>query len=290
MKTCIFMMLALVATSIAVGAQDRREREVREFLSRYDKAVADREVATLELMLAEDYVYTGASGRRSDRSRVLAFYKREKTAPSNRRISLIHDNVKIRAVGSMAVITNAYTSQTAPLDPPDAEVEITRGIHIVVFEKRKNRWLVIAEQDTEQPHDEKPMIQQVFKAGQAYNELMKRIKSGRSYEDLEKGGDIAALKQILADDYSSVNSDGEVINKTEELERYKTIRITLSSSEILEQNVRIIDNNTAVETGKIRRIGAKDGGAFDIAIRYTTTWVFCDGRWQIIAEHASTIK
>jgi len=81
----------------------------------------------------------------------------------------------------MAVVTNDYTSQTTPIDEPDTYT----GRHTGVFEKRNGRWMVIAE-DTEEIHDDKLMERQVAKAGRDYNELIKRLRSGRSSAELER--------------------------------------------------------------------------------------------------------
>lgn len=262
---------------------------MRGFLAEYDKAVSSRDIACLERVLPDDYVFTGASGRLSDRTRVLRFFREQRDAPAYRINSLKHQNVIVRVVGNMAVVTNDYTSQATPIHLPDAEPQTTTGRHTGVFEKRKGRWMVIAEQDTEQPNDDKLMEQQVLKAGREYNELMKRLKSGRSYAELEKSGDIAALNQLLADEYPCTSRDGEISSKAEELAGYKTNRIRLQTAELSEQKVRVIDNNTAVETGKIRYVGTNAGQSFDFTKRYTTTWVLADN-WQIIADHTSLVK
>jgi ketosteroid isomerase-like protein len=282
--------LIIVSTFTAIAQISKDEQEVRGFLAEYDKAVSSRDIAFLERVLPEDYVYTGANGRMSDRTRVLNFFKRQRDKPTSRTHSLRHDNVNVRVVGKMVVVTNDYTSETTPIDSPDAEPQTNKGRHIVVFEKRNGRWMVIAEQDTEQVHDDKLMEQQVLKAGREYNELMKRLKSGRSYAELEKSGDIAALKRLLADEYTYTSRDGEIFSKAEDLEGYKTNQIKLESAELLEQKVRVIDNNTAVETGKIRYVGTNAGQPFDITKRYTTTWINWGERWQIMADHTSAVK
>ncbi|MDM7921471.1 MAG: nuclear transport factor 2 family protein [Pyrinomonadaceae bacterium] len=283
-------VLIIVSVFTAAGQTGDAEQEVRAFFARYDKAVADRDIHFLESVLAEEYVYNGAGGRATDRARFIAFFKRVKEKPAYRTVELVHDNIWVRVVGNMAVATNDYMSRTAPIDQPDAEPQTTRGRHMIVFEKRDGRWMVIAEQDTEQPNDDKLAEQQVRRAGREYNELMKRLKSGRSFEELEKAGDIAALRNVLADEYLYTSRDGEVSNKTEDIDGYRTNRIRLTSAEHLDQKVRVVDNNTAVETGAIRYIGTNNGVPFDITKRYTTTWVSWSGRWRIIADHTSMVK
>jgi ketosteroid isomerase-like protein len=161
---------------------------------------------------------------------------------------------------------------------------------MVAFEKRRGRWMVIAEQDTEQPNDDKLMEQQVLKAGREYNDLMKRLKSGLSYTELEKKGDIAALRRMLADDYLYTSRDGKISTKTQDVEGYRTNQVKLESAVFLDQKVRMVDNYTAVETGMIRYVGTNAGKPFDITKRYTTTWVGWSGRWQIVADHTSVVE
>ncbi|MDI1241850.1 MAG: nuclear transport factor 2 family protein [bacterium] len=283
--------LAIVSCFAAVAQNHEAEAEVRGFMIQYDKAVAERNIAFLKAVLAEDYVYTGANGRAADRARVLAFFRRVKEKPSSRMVSLVHDNIKARVVGDMAVVTNDYMSRTVPIDAPDSEPQTTRGRHMVAFEKRRGRWMVIAEQDTEQPNDDdKLMEQQVLKARREYNDLVKRLKSGLSYTELEKKGDIAALRRVLADGYIYTSHNGKISTKTQELEGYRTNQVKLESAVLLDQKVRLVDNYTAVETGMIRYVGTNAGKPFDVTKRYTTTWIGWSGQWQIVSHHTSAVE
>ena len=291
----IHQMIAIATFTVVspftlAGQNSNAEQEVRVFIAEYDRAVASRDIAFLERVMPDDYVFTGASGRKSDRAQALKFFTQQRDKPSYRMISLKHENVIVRVVDDMAVVTNDYTSQTTPIDAPDAEPDTYKGRHTGVFEKRNGRWMVIAEQDTEQVHDDKLMERQVTKAGRDYNDLMKRLRSGRSYAELEKNGDIAALKRVLTDDYTCTCGDGKISGKPQELERYKTIQIRVESAELSEQKVLAIDNNAAVETGRVRYVGTNAGQPIDIAMRYTTTWVSWGNGWQIVAQHFSPVK
>jgi ketosteroid isomerase-like protein len=282
--------LIIVSCFAAVAQNNEAEANVRGFMIEYDKAIADRNIAFLEAVLAEDYIYTGANGRATDRAGVLGFFRHTKEKPRSRTVSLVHDNVKARVVGDMAVITNDYMSKTVPIDALDSEPQTTRGRHMVAFEKRRGRWMVIAEQDTEQPNDDKLMDQKVLKAGREYHGLIKRLKSGLSYAELEKNGDIAALRRVLADDYLYTRRDGKMSTKTQEMEGYKTNQVKLESAVLLDQRVRVVDISTAVETGMMRYIGTNAGKPFDTTERYTTTWIGWSGRWQIVADHTSVVE
>jgi hypothetical protein len=196
----------------------------------------------------------------------------------------------VRLLGDSAVVTEDWTFRTLPADFPAAEPSIDRGISTMVLEKRGGYWQVVAEHESERPRDRKLMEQQVLKAGREYNDLMIRLKSGRDYAALLKQGDIAALERLLADEYLYTSRDGEVSSKAQDLESYKTIQIKNYSAEHLTQEVRIIGNNAAVETGTVRYKGVNRGVPFDITKRYTTTWVWRGFRWQIVADHTSQVK
>ncbi len=282
--------MILVSTFVAFAQNSKAEQDVRAFIDEFGKAVTNRDIAFLERVTPDDYVYTGPSGKMTNRTQALKYHKQQRDKPDYRLVSREHPNMKVHVVGNMALVTNNWISVTLPIDSANAEPTTYKGRYTGVFEKRNGRWMVIAEHDSEQPPDDKLMTAGLEKAGREYNELMKRLKSGRSYSELEKSGDIAALSRTLAEEYTYTSRDGEFVNKAQDMESYKTNQIKIESAEILEQNVRTIENNAGVETGKIRYIGTNAGKPFDITKRYTTTWAFYDGRWQITADHTSAVK
>jgi ketosteroid isomerase-like protein len=289
-RLCVIAAFIVISPSAVAAQATNAEQEVRAFLGEYDRAVANRDIAFLERVLPEDYVFTGANGRKSNRAQVLKFLTQERASPSYRMVSLKHENVVVRAVGDMAVVTNDYTSRTTPFAASNAEPDSNSGRHTGVFEKRNGHWMVIAEQDTELIHDDKLMERQVTKAGRAYNELLKRLRSGRSYAELERDGDIGALRRILSEEYVGTSATGEIAHKAQELDRYRSTQVRLVSADLLDQKVLAIDNNAALETGTVRYAGTNGGEAFDITTRYTATWVSWGSGWQIVARHSSVAR
>ena len=285
-----FLLFSILALAIASFAQnDKGEKEFRAFLANFERAVSGRDISFLERVMPDDYVRTGANGKMTDRARLLKYFAQQKAKPTFRYISLKHPNMKVRVVGNMALVTNDWIAETTSSETFGAESMTDKGRYTGVFEKRNGRWMVIAEHDSEQLHDDEWIVSSVTKAGREYNELMKRLKSGRPYAELESSGDLAELDRVLADEYTYTGRDGEFFNKAESLESYKSNQIKIESAEFLEQNVRAIENNAAIETGKIRYVGTNAGKPFDITKRYTTTWVFY-GRWQITADHTSAVR
>jgi hypothetical protein len=77
-----------------------------------------------------------------------------------------------------------------------------------------------------------------------------------------------------------------VYNKSDELNFIKKASIVLESAEVTDQKV-MIDGNTAIETGILHYKFLDVGKPSDFSKRYTTTWIWRGGRWQILADHAS---
>ena len=178
----------------------------------------------------------------------------------------------------MALVTGNWSYTSAATAIPDAEPHKDTGRYTGVWEKRGGKWLLIAEHFSEVPHDRKLMEQQVLKAGQEYTRLI-------------KNQDSAAIEPLLADEYTYTDETGKVKNRAEDLANYKNRPVKFEIFEISDQKVRIIGNGAAVETGTVRYKGTDGTGkTFDGSDRYTTTWVWRGGRWQIVADHTSVIK
>ncbi|MGB7069029.1 MAG: nuclear transport factor 2 family protein [Pyrinomonadaceae bacterium] len=115
------------------------------------------------------------------------------------------------------------------------------------------------------------------------------MKMGLNYADIIRRQDAAGVEAILADDYLFTNARGQVKTKAEDVEQYKTTPAKFEVFETSDQKVRVLGNNTAVETGTVRFKDAfHDGTAFEGSERYTTTWVWRGLRWQVAADHIST--
>ena len=291
MKKLMIIILILISSTFAVFAQNGKdEQEILKIHSSLEQAVLKKDAAVFERVFADDYVYSNPYGEMMNRVQSLEDMRKEWANTKFKKLTASTDDIKVKVSGNMALVSANWTATAVPLDDPNSEPHKDTGRYTGVYEKRGGKWLLVAEHFSEAPHDRNLMQQQVLKAGREYNELMKRLKSGRSYSDSEKSGDITVFDRLLADEYTYTSRDGEISNKAEDLKSYKTNQIKIESTEILEQNVRVIGNNAAIETGKIRYVGANAGKPFDIIKRYTTTWVWRSGRWQIVADHTSAVK
>ena len=101
------------------------------------------------------------------------------------------------------------------------------------------------------------------------------------------------LKKILADDFAYIIPDGTVYNKKAFLDLFQTTVDTNTQTivAITTFNVRVYGANFAVATGTDHFTGTdKDGKAFSNKGRFTNVWVRRDGRWQVVAGHASKLE
>jgi ketosteroid isomerase-like protein len=291
LKPLLSLLLLTSVSAISAFAQTgNAEREIKSFLAQYEQAVLKRDIAFFERVLTDGYTYSSSNGTRESRTQALEYWRRERDKPTYKIASFSRENLSVRLLGDTAVVTQDLTVRTLPADNPPAEPRIDSGISTMVLQKRGGYWKVVTEHESERPRDQKLMEQQVLKAGREYNDLMIRLKSGRDYAALLKQGDIAALERLLADEYIYTSREGEVSSKAQDLESYKTIQIKNYSAEHLNQEVRVIGDNAAVETGTVRYKGLNKGVPFDITKRYTTTWVWRGFQWQIVADHTSQVK
>src|SRR6185436_2985737 len=88
-----------------------------------------------------------------------------------------------------------------------------------------------------------------------------------------------ALTPMVSDDYAEVGSEAGASNKS----------VLLSSpareQEVMEREIRVIDNYTALETGSVQGDGKRHG-----AHRYMSVWSWRDLRWQLLATHRSEVS
>lgn len=121
--------------------------------------------------------------------------------------------------------------------------------------------------------------------GAAEREVLKfNIEYGQAYVS----GDLAALGRFLADEFTSTGTTGEVSDKARTIESLKIGDLKVESGR--DDDVRAhIYGDMAVVTGLWTSKGQEKGKTFNRADRYTAVFVKRDGRWQVVAEHSTTV-
>lgn len=269
-----FLILAAVSTSFA--QVNTLEQEILKIHAGLDQAFIKKDMAYFESVLAPDYVYSDPQGKMFDRAGNLEQLKTEWANTTYKMLSSGTENPKVKIMGNTALITADWTF-TSQGTVTGAEPHNDRGRYTGVYEKRDGKWMLVAEHFSEAPHDRKLMEQQVLKAGQGYGAL-------------HKSRDKAGFERLFADEYMYTNESGLTRNKAEDIAHMTSPDMVVESTEISDQKVRVIGNGAAVETGTYKVKGSNKGKAFEESGRYTTTWVWRGGRWQVVADHVSEVK
>ena len=269
------LMMIMAGLSFAQNGKD--EQAIMDIHKSLDQAFLSKDISVFERIFADDYAMSGISGKKMNRAETLEDLRKEMANTNYKVLTATSDDLKVKVSGNMAITTGNWTSTMASTTAMNTEPHKDSGRFTGIYEKRNGKWMLVAEHWSEAQHDKKAMEAQVMKMGQEYTQAIK-IQ------------DAAAVERLLADDYMFTNERGAVKNKTEDLAGYKT-PVKFDTFEMSDQKVRVIGNNAAVETGIITYKGNdKNGKPMAGKERYTTTWVWRDMRWQIVADHVSEIQ
>jgi ketosteroid isomerase-like protein len=276
MKKLILALIAITLVAIAAPAQSKDEQEILKIHHGLDQAYVKGDVAPFENAMAEYYTFTGPSGTLQSRADMLKEMRDEIAKPTFKNISEVSDDVKVHVLGNSGLVTATWTSVSQGLGAGD-EPHTDRGQYTGIYEKIEGRWMLIRENFTEAPHDLKVMEAGVLKASNAFDAIM-------------KSRDKAGYERMLHADYTYTTEDGKLVSRADDLAHFSSADTVITLVEASDKKVRIISNTSAVETGMYHVTGTSKGKVFDETGRYTTTWIWKDLRWQVIADHNSIVK
>lgn len=110
--------------------------------------------------------------------------------------------------------------------------------------------------------------------------------ASKAYDAAVSKADIRALDGLLSPAVVFTTATGRVMDK-------KAVLAMLASPDTRYESVesdqvkRAITGDLAIETGRVRVRGIRNGKPVNETQRYTDVWVRRDGRWQLAAEHTS---
>ena len=104
--------------------------------------------------------------------------------------------------------------------------------------------------------------------------------------------DPALLAQILADEFESIDAEGNVSTKAEEIDYVSKNKPSYDSFRFVIRRLQIFENRTAVVSGTgFIETKAKDGKrGSKTEYQSSNVLIERDGRWQAISSHVSGIK
>jgi len=111
-------------------------------------------------------------------------------------------------------------------------------------------------------------------------EELKKLETDRAAAAVK--GDVATLEKQTSDDYTFINLYGQMSDKSQMVDNFRTGRTKLTSNEVSDMKVRVY-GNTAVITGKADVAGTIAGKDTKGQIMFTRVYVKKGGSWQSVA-------
>ena len=135
----VIAALLLTIASVAIGQTPRKtELELLKANRKYDEALVRGDVATLDQLYADEFVYTTPDGEVRDKAQQLAFTR----AGDLRLESGQSDDVRMRLYGNTAVMTGRFTAKGTFRNK---RIDI-RERYTAVWVRINGRWRLVAEQ------------------------------------------------------------------------------------------------------------------------------------------------
>ncbi len=100
--------------------------------------------------------------------------------------------------------------------------------------------------------------------------------------------DATALDRIYSDDFIGIGPSGTMRTKPEVLSDFTSGNLKFQSITTSDVRIRVYAN-TAVETGISIMTGQDRGKAVPRDNRFTRVWIKRQGKWQLVANHYSTL-
>ena len=102
----------------------------------------------------------------------------------------------------------------------------------------------------------------------------------RAYDQATVHNDVAALAQLVCDDYMLVNSDSTLQDKQSYLEDFKVPGFKLDPY-VLEQPLRRLWGNSALVAGLVQLSWTLKGEHQTRLLRIAHVWTNIEGRWRL---------
>jgi ketosteroid isomerase-like protein len=122
---------------------------------------------------------------------------------------------------------------------------------------------------------------------QSDEEQLKKLETDRAAAAVK--GDVATIEKQTSDDYTFINLYGQMSDKSQMVNAFKTGRTKLTSDEVSDMKVRVY-GDTAVITGKVDVAGTMAGKDTKAQIMFTRVYVKKGGQWQSVAFQQTRVS
>jgi ketosteroid isomerase-like protein len=118
-------------------------------------------------------------------------------------------------------------------------------------------------------------------------EELKKLETERAAASVK--GDVAIMEKQTADDYTFINLYGQMSDKSQMVNGFKTGRTKLTSNELSDMKVRVY-GDTAIVTGKADVKGTLAGKETSGQVMFTRVYVKKGGSWQSVAFQQTRVS
>lgn len=130
------------------------------------------------------------------------------------------------------------------------------------------------------------LLQQAPALSNDASDLKELYRLEAVWNDAHVKGDADTLDQLWANDLVVTVAAMPLMNKADSLAMVRSNRMPFIKYETSELNVRRF-GSSAVVTGRLLRERSMNGRTIIDNWRFTKTYVMVDGRWRVVAWHAS---
>ncbi len=125
-----------------------------------------------------------------------------------------------------------------------------------------------------------------FAVAESVEDQIKKLETERAASIVK--GDVAALAAQTSDDYTLINLNGAVSNKTQMVESFKSGQSKFTKDEVSDMKVRVY-GDTAVVTGKVSAAGMMAGKDATGDVMFTRVWIKKAGKWMCVSLQQTRI-
>ena len=123
-------------------------------------------------------------------------------------------------------------------------------------------------------------------AGQSVEDQIKKMEIDRAAAVVK--GDLALLDKETSEDYTLINMNGQMSDKSQMINAFKSGQSKLTQDDVSDMKVRVY-GDTAVVTGKVTVKGTMGGKDATGAAMFTRVYVKKGGHWQSVALQQTRI-
>lgn len=112
----------------------------------------------------------------------------------------------------------------------------------------------------------------------------------RRLQKAQLAGDVDVLDELLHDELVFVGAGGAKLTKAEDLATHRDTSRPLVLDELDESDLTVqLWGDTGITRATLDVAGRAEGAPFRAQVVYTRTWIHRDGRWTVVAAHASVV-